>query len=239
MIFCESVTLRRCDSVSVDWATIWSSDSFRWPVVSQIQPQIWMARPFPFFFSSCWSFFNHCRWGPSFTLMMHSSWGIRTCYFSPGRRVGGIGSRVESSYWDMSLGDQDEHTVKIPKVTAPAHCLYIFISARNFVRASTMSGHSCPSWYTPFFTSLHVYPNFLSQLIAVCLVMVLFFPVMFKVGRITSLTWWHSSWGVIEPRFWAARYLCTAWSTFSLSSKIYWPWHALALDGGSQWCWTR
>ena len=79
--------------------------SWAWPWVSGLQgfgggllSGICMPHPFPFFLRGCCLLCNHIHSCPALVEFRHSSWVTRMCSFSPGPRVGGVGSKVMSSY---------------------------------------------------------------------------------------------------------------------------------------------
>ena len=94
IIFHASVNFRCCSAGSAACAAICSALSASQPEHSQIQLEMWIPWPLPFFFSSCWSDLSHWCLGLSFVLTRHSSCGRSICSFSPGARVSGIGSIV-------------------------------------------------------------------------------------------------------------------------------------------------
>ena len=120
-----------------------------------------------------------------------------------------------------------------------AYGSYFRMSSRNFFQASTTLGLSCPSWYIPLLTSLHLCPCFFNQLMAILSLMLPFFSENSSAGRMTQFTCLHSSHGVMTPRFCAARYVQTLWRIASLSSSVYWPCLAPCFEGGRCLWWRR
>ena len=74
----------------------------------------------------------------------------------------------------------------------------------------------------------------MSHRIAVCSQMLPSFLVRFIAGRMTLLTCWQSSFGVISPNFWTAKYTRTLWQMVLFSRSEFWPRKAPALVAGNR-----
>ena len=97
------VDLRRSSSFFWACSAICSGMSVSYPIVSMIQLQQWIGRPFPFFFRGCCLFFSQSRHGWSFVWKMTSSDGISTCSLVPGGRSSGRGLSVFLSFLGIIL----------------------------------------------------------------------------------------------------------------------------------------
>ena len=223
----------RCEQVKKGTMRTCSCERLKWPVSSVIKLDMWIAFPWPFFLNGILPSLTQTLCCSSLERKMLSLWCTGICFFSPGLRMGWMGSRVSSSkvvWWHSPL----------------------LIIAKNSVQYFWTSGCSWPSTYTPFCAVFNSYPSFFNQCHAQ-------FSDIFVVpasspnaGIIVLLTSFWSFWGEIcresvsycndtqlnrltLPSAKMVRNCRTAWWTLSLFNNERCDWCFPALEGGRVW----
>ena len=223
----------RCEQVKKGTMRTCSCERLKWPVSSVIKSDTWIAFPWPFFLNGILPSLTQTLCRSSLEQKMLSSWCTGICFFSPGLRMGWMGSRVSLS--------------KVVRWHSP-----LLITAKNSVQYFWTSGHSWPSTYTPFCAVFNSYLSFFNQCCAQ-------FSDIFVVpasspnaGIIVSLTSFWSFWGEIcresvsycndtqlnrltSPGAKMVRNCRTAWWTLSLFNNEGCDWCFPALEGGRVW----